>query len=263
MNQKRPPISIEWITEKHFKIGDTSFILSVDTAELQSSKSGDRTFLLGKKRSMVEDAIQLGQVRSLNKVFEMGILQGGSVALYDKIWNPEKLVAIEYTNDRISTLDEYIESHNRQLSVKPYFSVNQADRAAMEDILDTEFPAQDIDYIIDDASHLYKETRKAFNIAFPYLRAGGLYCIEDWAWAHWEGSYWQDGGNEFLRGKTSMSNLIVELMIASASSPALIRSVHIEHSTVVVTKGDTHVVPGDFDIGDHCLMRGKPFNPWI
>jgi hypothetical protein len=52
-------------------------------------------------------------------------------------------------------------------------------------------------------------------------------------------------------------------MIAFATSPHLIRSVHIEYTTVAVTKGDTHLAPEDFDIGDHCPMRVKLFNPWI
>jgi hypothetical protein len=103
----------------------------------------------------------------------MGFLQGDSVPLFDKIWQPKQLVAIKYSNNLISTHDEYLESHYCQLAVKPYFSVNQAERAATEDILDTGFPAQDIDYMIDDASHLYKETRQAFNITCPTLMTGG------------------------------------------------------------------------------------------
>ena len=39
-----------------------------------------------------------------------------------------------------------------------------------------------LDLVIDDASHLYTETKKSFEILFPLLKAGGLYVIEDWSW---------------------------------------------------------------------------------
>lgn len=35
------------------------------------------------------------------------------------------------------------------------------------------------DIIIDDASHVQKNTIKSFEILFPLLKSGGLYCIED------------------------------------------------------------------------------------
>lgn len=36
------------------------------------------------------------------------------------------------------------------------------------------------DIIIDDASHVRKETENTFNNLYPYLKIGGLYIIEDW-----------------------------------------------------------------------------------
>ena len=41
------------------------------------------------------------------------------------------------------------------------------------------------DLIIDDASHLYSETKTSFETLFPQLRPGGLYIIEDWSWGCW------------------------------------------------------------------------------
>jgi hypothetical protein len=42
-----------------------------------------------------------------------------------------------------------------------------------------------LDLVIDDASHIYGPTKASFQALFPLLRPGGLYLIEDWAWAHW------------------------------------------------------------------------------
>lgn len=47
------------------------------------------------------------------------------------------------------------------------------------------------DIIIDDASHIQSNTIKSFEILFPYLSKGGLYCIEDCVtafWPSWEGN---------------------------------------------------------------------------
>lgn len=45
--------------------------------------------------------------------------------------------------------------------------------------------------IIDDASHIQSNTIKSFEILFPYLSKGGLYCIEDTVtsyWPAWDGT---------------------------------------------------------------------------
>jgi SAM-dependent methyltransferase len=254
---------LNWKDDLNLQINDVNFYLSIDTKELQGGKSSSDSFLLGKPRHMVEKSALIGQDHKINKVFEMGILQGGSVALYDQLWKPEKIVAIDYSSVPVEPLAKYIEKREKKDQIKPYYGVNQADRSVMENILTNEFPNKDIDFIIDDASHLYQETRKAFNICFPFLKAGGLYYIEDWAWAHWAGDYWQEGGNEFLVGKTSMSNLLIELFMLSASRPDLVQSITVEHSLIVVKKGDGKIPEGKFNIGEHYLMRGKAFGAWL
>ena len=54
----------------------------------------------------------------------------------------------------------------------------------MREILDHEFVDESIDLVIDDASHLYVETKASFEELFPRLRPGGLFIIEDWASGH-------------------------------------------------------------------------------
>lgn len=88
-----------------------------------------------------------------------------------------------------------------------------------------------------------------------------MYYIEDWAWAHWAGDYWQE--NEYFRGKAALSNLLIELFMLSASRPDLIQSVTAEHSLIVVKKGDGKISESKFNIGEHYLMRGKAFGAWL
>ena len=64
--------------------------------------------------------------------------------------------------------------------VEFFVTTDLADRPKMKSILDEEFPDRNIDLVIDDASHVYQETRSSFNSIFPYLKPGGIYIVEDW-----------------------------------------------------------------------------------
>ena len=257
------PLKLIWNDDFNLKVNDLTFRLSCDPTELQTGHSSDNNFLLGKPRSMVEKLSFIGQQHDIHKIFEMGILHGGSVVLNDQLFPLKKLVAIDFNTQPVESLSRYIDVNKKLDFIKPYYGVNQADRLKVNEILTLHFPNKDIDLIIDDASHLYNETREAFNITFPYLRKGGLYIIEDWAWAHWSGDYWQKGGNDFLNGKTALSNLLIELFMLSASRPDLIKSINIQHDQVVVIKGEGAIPEGKFNISDHYLLRGKRFDPFL
>ncbi len=252
-----------WEGDSHLKINDVSFYLSYDIDELQDKNSTKDSYLLGKPKHMVEKSVDIGQQQSICKIFEMGILQGGSVILYDQIFQPEKIVAIEYVPEPVDALVSYILEHSKLDAIKPYYGINQSDYSAMEKILSAEFPDRDVDLIIDDASHLYEETREAFNISFPYLKKGGLYCIEDWAWAHWTGDYWQEGQNPFLNGKIAMSNILIELFMLTASRPDFIKDIFVDHNSIIVKRGDGDLPTGGFNIAEHYLLRGKHFDTWL
>jgi hypothetical protein len=254
---------LHWESESHLKINDVNFILSIDSDELRNATSASDGFLLGKPRHMVESAARIAETRKVQKLFEMGILQGGSVVLYDQLYGPEKIVAIDHTPDRVEVLDRYIGNRHKNDIIKPYYGVNQANRSLMEKILSSEFPAMDIDIIVDDASHLYEETRDAFNISFPYLKNGGLYIIEDWAWAHWSGDYWQNNEQSFFTGKKALSNLLIELFMLAASRPDLVESISVDHNAIHVKKGAGQVHPQAFNIAEHYQLRGKEFAAWL
>jgi len=251
-----------WEDDVRLTINDVGFYLSMDTEELKAGKSASDSFLLGKPKHQVEKAVAIGQQQRINKIFEMGILHGGSVVLYEQIFSPEKIVAIEHSGKPVKPLAHYIAKHRKSHIVKPYYGINQADRSAMEKILSTEFPDRDVDLIIDDASHLYEETREAFNISFPYLKNGGLYIIEDWGWAHWSGDYWQKD-HAFFSGRKSLSNLLIELFMLAASCPGFVKDIVVEPSVITVSRGDEALPPGKFNIADHYLLRGKHFGAWL
>lgn len=212
---------------------------------------------------MVEKSVTIAQQQRISKIFEMGILKGGSIVLYDQIYQPQQIVAIDLSPEPVDALTKYMRKHNKLKIIKPYYATSQADRSSMEKILSLEFPHRDIDLIVDDASHLYAETREAFNISFPYLKEGGLYVIEDWAWAHWAGDYWQTQENSYFVGKPATSNLLIELFMLTASRPDFIKEIFVDHNVIIVRRGSGALPKGQFHIADHYLLRGKQFGSWL
>jgi len=222
------------------------------------TSSTEDHFVLGKARSMVEDSIALSRRRKIGKIFEIGIFKGGSMILNDLVFAPSRIAAVDFNPAPVEAMTRYIEKTGKSDVIRPYYGIDQSDRQAMEKVLSGEFPDRDIDMIVDDASHLYEQTRAAFNISFPYLRPGGLYIIEDWGWAHWSGDFWQKD-NPYFGARPAMSNLLIELFMLAASRPDLIESVEVVCSVITVKKGQGKMPEGDFDLGEHYLMRGKPF----
>ena len=64
---------------------------------------------------------------------------------------------------------------------RPLFGVDQGNRAQMLEIMDREFGDAPLDLVVDDASHLYEETKASLEVLLPRVRPGGLFIIEDWA----------------------------------------------------------------------------------
>jgi hypothetical protein len=61
--------------------------------------------LLGKSRHIVEKALDIQAKKQISKVFEMGILYGGSVVLYDLIFSPDRILALDHNPIPVDKLD--------------------------------------------------------------------------------------------------------------------------------------------------------------
>jgi hypothetical protein len=109
--------------------------------------------------------------------------------------------------------------------------------------------AAPLDAVIDDASHLYGVTRRTFEIAFPHLRPGGVYVIEDWGWAHWPDS-------RFFVGETALSMLIMELTMLCASRSDLVSQIRIFPSFAFIQKAPNAPDIRDFALDSLYSKRG-------
>lgn len=224
--------------------------------ELYERESTDQNFILGKSPRMLERLIDALPVAP-RRIVDVGIYKGGSVVFYNEAFSPEKLVALDISPQVCAPLQRYAESSAGR-SVSLYPGTDQADRSRLAEICAAEFGDAKIDLVVDDASHLYHPTRETFRELFPILAPGGLYVIEDWGWAHWEGDFWQkERGGDFFRQQLPLSNLLLELMLLSASAPAIVKSVEVSASLIYVRRGSARLEPG-FDPAQFVLNRGEP-----
>lgn len=96
----------------------------------------------------------------------------------------QRAVDIKTTGDS-EYFRSYVESRSLEERISTYWGVDQSDQAKLRKIVVSEFSGP-LDLVLDDASHLFAETKTSFETLFPMLRPGGLYIIEDWAWSYFE-----------------------------------------------------------------------------
>jgi len=172
----------------------------------------------------------------------------------------------------------YVESRGLGGRIKTYWKTNQTDKARLQTIVETECNGA-LDLVIDDASHLYRQTRASSEALFPLLMPGGLYIIEDWAWGHWPEFFsthhaytnaslsltrsfiekQRSLAKNLLRlfvGEKPLTRLVVELIEAAGTSTQLIISVVVYQGFVVVERGPQQLDKAThFNLKDYIIRR--------
>jgi len=216
---------LNWTGENDFLLDGVRFLCVQGHYSQRSTE--DQLILLKDRNILAKYAAEFAN-DTVKNVLEFGIFQGGSPTLFTLWLELEKFVGIDVSGP-ISAFENLIANHPCGKRIRTYYNTSQADRISVERIIRDEFGATPIDLIIDDASHRYAETKKAFEIAFPLLRSGGSYVIEDWGWAHW-------ADFKSLPGHTALSKLIMELVMLCASRNDIVSEVRIFPGFVVVKK---------------------------
>jgi predicted O-methyltransferase YrrM len=170
--------TVEWDPEGLLTVGDTSFRLM---GMGHDGDASDGSFLLYKSAEAVQMYLDLADELHAATMFEAGIFKGGSTAFFTALLEPRQLIAIELEAARIGPLDRWLQASEAADRVSLHYGFDQADRAALDRLLDVELTAP-LDVVVDDASHLLTPTITTFNALFPRLRPGGRYLIEDWSW---------------------------------------------------------------------------------
>jgi len=206
----------------------------------------DDGFVLTKTQELMKQYEGLWQAHrefSAENILEFGIWDGGSIVLWYEMFQPMRHVAVDLMRRTDSAyFERYLTEKDAAEKIRTFWDTDQSDEKRLREILREEFRGP-LDLVVDDASHLYELTKKTFDVVFPSLREGGLYIIEDWAWAHWRGF------EQTFKDRVPLTRLIFELVEAAGTSPRLIKHVFVYQGFVAVERGP---MPVD-DIGEFKL----------
>lgn len=221
----------------HFEFGGVTFVADIRPGP-ERGRSTDDEFIIVKTPSFIRFYESL-QKRSPKTILEFGIFEGGSMVLFERLYEPTKIVGIDI-RPPIPALEKYRESRPY---MRTYYGLSQ-DSPALDDVLTEQFP-DGIDLIVDDASHLYEPAKRSLEIAFPHLNPGGLYVIEDWAWSHAPDQ--QDPNHPWYRRK-ALTNLVLELVVNLPRSTQF-QSFALHPELVAIQKAAGATGPIDLSVG--------------
>ena len=239
---------LQFSDENHFHIGDIRFRL--DTVPGVTTQ--DEVFLY-KDRQLLDKYVNHLASLGARNALELGIFQGGSAVLLTAGLGLDHVSCVDIC-DPLPEFDAFLRRHGLDARVHRHYNTSQDDAARLTQILDTEFGPAGPDLIIDDASHLYEFSRRSFEIAFPRLRKGGYYVLEDWAWAHWP--HTQDPSSGWGQWN-ALTNLVFELVMALGST-GLIEKLEVHPSYVVIRKSFVDYDWTNFSLDSVILCRGRP-----
>lgn len=217
---------------------------------------GDRCFAFFKIKPLIdqyEHAFARRPGFRPRHILELGLWDGGSLAFWNEILHPDKIVGIDLQlREDSAYFRDYVHEHGLESKVRSYWGTDQADAPALLNIVEREFGGV-VDLVMDDASHLYAPTLASFQILFPLLPPGGLYIIEDWAWDHWLGFGSPDHPWARFRSPTA---LVFELIEATGTEQSLITSVEVSQGFVIIERGPASASEiSPFRLADHITRR--------
>jgi hypothetical protein len=248
------PNELQWSDDHHLRVGNANFLVTLDPHAGETVDPESDEFVLLKNRGMIERLRRVAP-KSVGNIVDLGIFKGGSVALYQELFSPRRIVGIDWSSDRVEALDRFIARHALHDDVRLYYQTSQGDQERLSWIVQENFGDQPLDLVIDDCSHMYEMTKSSLNLLLPRIREGGLYVIEDWGWAHWPDEYWQGPAHEMVDEGTSLSKLILELVMVVASRPGLISELTVRPGVVFLTRGEEVISSEQFDISK-CYVTG-------
>ena len=252
---------IKWVTPDVAEIGGQRFLIAWNPQMWeQAPPSTAEQFVLMKRPEMVEDYLRRFRRDLPRNIVEVGVYEGGSAAMLWQMCRPRRLVGIELVPAPSDAVDRFVEQRGAD-GLRVHWETDQADIPRVLEIVDQELGDEPIDFVLDDGSHLYAQTRHSFEALFPCVRPGGTYLIEDWGWAHWQGSPWQDPDGPF-GDEPAMSNLIFELVMLAATRPDIVSRVDVCFHHVEVVRGPA-VLDAPIVLRNLYEARGVEFKPVV
>jgi predicted O-methyltransferase YrrM len=240
--------AIEWENGTDFAVNGCRFTMDYQHGGSQIKSERER-FLLMKAPNFLEHYTSLDP-KECRRVLELGVYQGGSFVFLDQLLRPEKISAIELTSTPVAALDQYVA--NMEGRGRIHYGTSQDDVEALRNIVRQDFGGE-LDVVVDDASHWYKQTKASFQTLFPLLRPGGMYIIEDWCWSFQDD--FQDPGHAW-NANAAPANLMIDLM-EDMTRGNLIRGVQVTRELLKIHRSD--VATGE--VFATSGRRGRDYHP--
>lgn len=211
-----------------FDLGGIGFQIDLSGAGERRKSERDR-FTIVKSKPYLDVYGALAERFHPRTILELGIFQGGGYVFLDQLFQPERMAALDLNPLPVEPLVEYVDGRPGRSA---HFGMSQSDPAGLEAIIEQDLGGV-LDMVVDDASHTYAHTRRSFELLFPRLRPGGLYVIEDWAWAHHpryqgEDAPWHD--------QPALTNVVLDLVLMLGSNNQ-IAEIHVHRPMTAVVKG--------------------------
>lgn len=238
----------EWRGDDTLELGSMTF--TAQSRDYSVRTTEERIALL-KGRPLLKFYSSLFAAEPPKRVFEVGMFEGGSMLLFAGMMPDLRISGIDIRAEPVALRHWAAPFGDR---VNFHYGVSQDDGAAIRRFVAEDFHGEQLDLVIDDASHAYRLTKASFDICFPLLRPGGKYIIEDWGWGHWPN--WPA---DQWRELPLLSNLGYELVAACANNEAVISRVEFDARTITVTRG-----PAPMPVGGLSAMwtaQGRKFEP--
>ncbi|GEM_PF-1645756 len=142
-------------------------------------------------------------------ILEVGVFRGGSTLLFAKYFSRARILGVDI-QEPPAEFHEEVETAGLSDRVRVAL-VSQSDASGLENAIASFFGGDRLDIVIDDASHMYFDTRSTFETVFgPLLRPGGTYVIEDWGCGYWP--KWEDGDPDGFHGLPRLVKELVDLV---------------------------------------------------
>src|SRR5262245_62703630 len=160
-------------SDGRFSLGGEKFVIQVAVSAKDWRLSTSEVFTIAKNEPYLRVYENLASNFSPRSILELGIFQGGSYVFLDKLFKPRRMSAVDIGPHVVAPLVQYLSrTENRFV----HFATSQRDRETLNQIVFNEL-ANELDFVVDDASNTYEDTKPFFELLFPLLRPRGITAI--------------------------------------------------------------------------------------
>jgi cephalosporin hydroxylase len=231
---------ITWHHGHHFEVGDIKFQYC-DNWENMHTYAHSEGYVVAKTEEMLRITADLIEQLSPKNIMELGVFRGGSAILFHQLCQPDNMLTIDI-GPSVNTLESY-KNQLQDNSLSTVYEISQSDPIRIPLAIQQRFGSTPIDLVIDDASHDYEHTLKSLNLIFPYMRPGGYYIIEDWAW----GYHTYSMPEEYVQQTSPLTRLAFELVTLAGLAPKIIEDLTVNKHHLILKRGSAKLTPESFD----------------